>query len=177
MIFFASQHSRLHEHDIIIACKIMFGTHIPIPTKSAKLKKRQNRFSWLKWDFLLFWKEVKLGLYLIWEIRLYETFRNLAIVSFDEFPHRCKKSWALIGSAPQGIIEYASIWKLGLFRSPFGLSCFDWTIRLDLRDLRRFISLIVTYLQVLHLLKKLEKLVPPASTYFFVRRASDQCCP
>ena len=68
MIFSSSQHSKLHEHDIIIACRTMLGTHIPIPTKSAKLKNRQKRFSWLKFQMLNFTNLKKDNL--IWEIRL-----------------------------------------------------------------------------------------------------------
>ena len=52
MMFSSSQHSKLQEHDIIIACRTILGTHIPIPTKSAKLKNRQKRFSWLKFQML-----------------------------------------------------------------------------------------------------------------------------
>ena len=82
---------------------------------------------------------------LIWEIRLYETFRNRAIVIFKKVPYWCfrLKPWLA-----QTAVEHPSIWKLVLFKSP--LSCLDWIIRLDLRDLLRFISLMVTYLQVLH---------------------------
>ena len=85
--------------------------------------------------FLLFWKDVKLRLYLIWEIRLYETFRNLAMVSFDEFPHRCKKSWALIGSAPQGIMVHDS-WSMHRFEnSPYLDRHLDWAVSIEPFDL------------------------------------------
>ena len=72
MMFSSSQHSKLQEHDIIIACRTILGTHIPIPTKSAKLKNRQKRFSWLKDKMITtHFRRFKLkSVHLIWEIRL-----------------------------------------------------------------------------------------------------------